>query len=58
MDYAQKISSITTDPNTLQKENELLDLVIKIELIRAIYMPRFSNFLRNSTIQFARVYIW
>ena len=30
----------------------MIDLVVKIELTRAILMPRFSNFLRNSTIYF------
>ena len=35
------------------------DLMINIEVTRAILMPRFSNFLRNLTIQiFACFHIW
>ena len=31
---------------------KLIDLVIRIKLIRTIFVPLFSNFLRNSTIHF------
>ena len=44
--------SITTDPNTVQNESKLIDLVIRIKLTRVISMPRFSNFLKNSSIHF------
>ena len=39
-------------PISQRTPNILIDLVIKIELTRAIFLPRFSNFLRNSTIDF------
>ena len=42
-----KSPSITTD-----RKSKLIDLVIRIELTRAIFMPRFSNYLKNSTIHF------
>ena len=38
-------------------KNLIIDLVLRIELTRAISMPRFSNFLRNSTIYF-RMFIY
>ena len=47
-----KSSSVTTDPNTTPNSSKLIDLVIIIELTRANFMPRLSNFLRNSTIHF------
>ena len=47
-----KAPSITTDPTTVQNESILIDLVIRIKLTRAILMPLFSNFLKNSTIHF------
>ena len=43
---------VTTDPNTVQNYSKLIDLVIRIELTRAILMPRSSNFLRNFIIYF------
>ena len=54
----RKSPSITTNPNTVQNESKLIDLVMWIELTRAILMPRFLNFVRNSTILFACFYIW
>ena len=39
-------------PNTVQNKIELINLVIRIELTRSILMPRFSNFLGNSIINF------
>ena len=48
----RKSPSITSDPNTVQNKSKLIDLVKRIELTRAILMPRFSNFLRNSTLHF------
>ena len=51
-----KLPSITTGPNTVQN-CKLIDLVIRIELTRLIWEPRFSNFLKNSTIHF-RMYLY
>ena len=47
-----KSPSITTDPNTVQNLRTLTDLIMRIELTRAILLPRPSDFLRNSTIHF------
>ena len=44
--------SIRTDPNTLQNYSKLIDLVVRIELTRAILMQRIFNFLGNLTIHF------
>ena len=46
------MSTSQRTPNTIQNWSQLIDLVMRIELTRAILMPRFSNFLRNSTIHF------
>ena len=56
MDYelavSLKISYLNGLSNTVQNLSKSIDLLIRIELTRAILMPRFSNFLRNSTIHF------
>ena len=52
-------SQRTPTPYKIKVNNcKLLDLVIRIELTRAILMPRFSNFLRNSTIHFLRIFFY
>ena len=43
MDFVRKSTSIITDPNTIQNESELIDLVMRIRLIRAILSSRLSN---------------
>ena len=46
-------SQRTPTPYKIKVNNcKLIDLVIRIELPRAILMPRFSNYLRNSIIHF------
>ena len=57
MDYAWKINRLRqqrtqTPYKIIVKHCKLIDLVIRIELTRAILMTWFSNFLRNSTIHF------
>ena len=56
IDYAWagsiKMSTSQRTPNTLQNLSKLTDLMMRIELTRAILMSQFSNFLRNSTIYF------
>ena len=48
----EKSPSITTDPSTVLNESKLFVLVMRIERIRTILIPRFSIFLRNSTVHF------
>ena len=56
MDYARAVSlNMPTSqwtPNTVQNESKLIDLVMRIELTQAILMPRFSNSLINSSLNF------
>ena len=55
MDWARKIAFNYNAPNTGENRGNYcksIDLVIRIELTQAILMPRFSNFLRNSTVHF------
>ena len=40
-----KMSTSQPTPNTVQNQRKFIDLVMRIELTRAILMPRFSNFL-------------
>ena len=47
-----KMSKSQRPPKTVQNESKLIDLVTRIVLTRAMLMPRFSNFLRNSIIHF------
>ena len=48
-----RLSHRTPKPYKIKVNNcKLIDLVIRIELTWAILMLRFSNFLRNSIIQF------
>ena len=47
------VSQRTPTPYKIKVDNcKFIDLVIKIELTRAILIPRFSNFLRNSRTHF------
>ena len=45
-----KINGLPTPSKIKVSNSKLIDLVIIIMLTRAIWMPRFSNFLRNSII--------
>ena len=47
-----KSLSITTDHNILPNESKLVDLVMRIKLTPTILSRRFTDFLRNSTIDF------
>ena len=47
-----KSPSITADLKTVQNSGKLIDLLMGIQLTRAIVMPRLSDFLTNSTIRF------
>ena len=49
---------ITTDPNTAQNSSQLIDLVIRIELTRAISMKTILKFSEKLNHPFSYVYIW
>ena len=47
-----KTSTSYRTPNTIQNYSKLIDLAMRIELTQGILMPRFSNFPRNTNINF------
>ena len=52
-------SQRTSTPYKIKVNNcKLIDLVIRIELTRAILMPRVSNFLKSLIISFSNVFIF
>ena len=53
-----KISTSQLTPNTIQNKSKFRDLVMRIELILPILIPRFSNVPRNTSINFRMFYIW
>ena len=40
---------------TVRNESKLIELVMRIELSRAIVLPRLSNLLKNSTVHFRTI---